>query len=264
MSTLQPRHWTSLLALVGLLAAGACGNDTNSSSASTAGSAAPGATTTVAKRISEPNPCVHDPGVTGTTIKIGAIIPTSGPSAQSFADILGGLKARIAKANQTGELGARKFVLDAKDDGGDVTRNTEVARQLVESDKVFAVVEGSPVANGSAQYLHDHAIPVTGWHLGLKEWSIDDNMFTFRQPAAADPQHDYSTRNNDFLKKLGATKIAVVGGMNASSATYVIQVARSVKQLGQMQVVKEITDVPVDQQDFTSIAQDIKDSGADA
>src|SRR5437870_5143657 len=124
MRTLRLRHWTSLLALMGVLVAGACSNDTNNNSSSTAGSTTPGATAVV-KRISEPNPCVNDPGVTGTTIKIGAIIPTSGPSAQSFADILGGLKARIAKADQTHELGARKIVLDAKDDAGDVTRNTE-------------------------------------------------------------------------------------------------------------------------------------------
>jgi branched-chain amino acid transport system substrate-binding protein len=259
------RSWTSLAAVTVLaVVAAACGNDTNSGSSTTQGtSPSSGATTTVAQKIPEPNPCVNDPGVTDSTIKIGAIIPTSGPSAQSFADILGGLKARIDRANQTGELGKRKIELDAKDDGGDVTRNTEAARQLVESDKVFAIVEASPVANGSAQYLNQQAIPVTGWHLGLKEWSIYNNMFTFRLPAAADPQHDYSTRNNDFLKKMGATKLAVVGGMNASSATYVIQVAKSVKQLGQIQVVKEITDVPTDQQDFTSIVQDIKDSGAD-
>lgn len=257
-------RWTSLGAAAALVLAAACSNDTSNSSTTTTQAASRGATTTAPQRIEPPNPCVNDPGVTNSTIKIGAIIPTSGPSAASFADILTGLKARIAEANQTHELGNRTIVLDAKDDGGDITRNTEAARQLVESDKVFMIVEASPVANGSAQYLNQQGIPVTGWHLGLKEWSIYNNMFTFRLPAAADPAHDYSTLNNDFMKKMGATKIAVVGGMNASSATFVIQVAKSVKQLGDMQVVKEITDVPTDQTDFTSIAQDIKDSGADA
>lgn len=250
--------------LAGALVLAACSNDTNSNGSNKSTTTKPGTPSSVATKMTEPNPCVNDPGVTATTIKVGAILPKSGATALSFQDTEAGLKARFDEANKTGELGARKIQLVVRDDAGDVTRDGEAARQLIESDKVFGVVLMSPVGNGSAQYLNQQAIPVAGWHVGLKEWSIYDNMFTFRSPPAADPAHDYSTRNNDFLKTMGATKLAVIGGMNGSSATYVIQVAKSVKQLGQIQVVLEKTDVPPDQTDFTTIAQSIKDAGADA
>jgi branched-chain amino acid transport system substrate-binding protein len=248
--------------MAAVLVLAACSND-NGSGSSTTTLASQGPSTS-AQRIAAPNPCVNDPGVSSSTIKIGAILPKSGDAAVSFASTEDGLRARIDKANKTGELGNRKIQLIVRDDAGDVTRNQEVARQLVESDNVFAIVEMSPVANGSSQYLNQKGIPVPGWHVGIKDWSIDNNMFTFRLPPAADPAHDYSTRNNDFLKAMGATKLAVVGGQNQSSATYVDQVAQSVQQLGQIQVVKKIDDVPPDQTDFTSIVQDIKSSGADA
>jgi branched-chain amino acid transport system substrate-binding protein len=254
-------HWMVSFTAVTAMVLAACGNDSGTKNAATTTSV--GATSTSATRMTEPNPCVNDPGVSGTAIKVGVILPKSGTQALSFGDTEAGLRARIDKANQTGELGSRKIELVVRDDAGDVTRDGEAASQLVQTDKVFAVVLMSPVGNGAAQYLNQQGIPVAGWHVGLKEWSIYDNMFTFRLPPAADPQHDYSTRNNEFLKQMGATKLAVIGGANQSSATYVLQVARSVKQLGQMQVVKEITDVPADQTDFTSIVQEVQDSGAD-
>ena len=54
------------------------------------------------KPIKAPSPCKNDPGITDTEIKLGSIVPTSGPSA-TFAPILDGIKARIAKANAEGE-----------------------------------------------------------------------------------------------------------------------------------------------------------------
>lgn len=259
---LRSLRWTSFAAASVLLVA-ACSNDSGGSGTATT-TAPAGAGTTVAQRITAPNPCVNDPGVNDTTIKVGAILPKSGEQAVSFGGTEDGLKARIDKANKTGELGNRKIELIVRDDAGDLTRDQEAARQLVESDKVFSVVLMSPEGNGSSQYLNQQGIPVPGWHVGIKDWSIYNNMFTFRLPPAADPVRDYSTRNNDFLKTMGATKLAVVGGQNQSSATYVNQVAKSVEQIGQIQVVKKIDDVPVGQTDFTSIVQDIKNSGADA
>src|SRR4051812_3097649 len=201
-------RWGTSFAVAAVLVLAACSNDNGGSGSGTTAAPASGASTTVAQKMAAPNPCVNDPGITDTTIKVGAILPKSGEQAQSFASTEDGLRARIDKANKTGELGARKIQLVVRDDGGDLTRDQEAARQLVESDKVFAVVLMSPEGNGSSQYLNQHGIPVPGWHVGIKDWSIYNNMFTFRLPPAADPVHDYSTRNNDFLKAMGATKLA--------------------------------------------------------
>ena len=53
------------------------------------------------KPIKAPNPCKNDTGVDESTIKVGTIVPTSGPFALFYAQALDGIKARIAQAKQS-------------------------------------------------------------------------------------------------------------------------------------------------------------------
>jgi branched-chain amino acid transport system substrate-binding protein len=252
-----------------------CSNDDNSSAKSktdvTSGKAAgSGATDPAAqfaglKHVDEPSPCTNDPGITDTEIKLGGIAPESGPLSISFQPAEIAWKARIEKANQEKELGDRKITLKTIDDGGDIARNTEAARQLVESEKVFAVLSMSDKADGSAKYLNEKGVPVVGWAVGRPVWSIYPNMFAMRAPTSRDPEKDYTSRNADLLKTLGATKVALIGGINQASATFISKLKRSIEQFGQpMQVVYVTTDVAPESREFTPIIQRIKESGADA
>ena len=74
-------------------------------------------------------------------IKVGVIGIESGPFAQSFGAAVDGIKARVDKANEEGELGDRTITLVTRDDTGDQTRNGEVARDLVEQENVFGIIE---------------------------------------------------------------------------------------------------------------------------
>ena len=216
------------------------------------------------ERVEEPDPCTPDSGVSDTEIKVGTIAIESGPSATSFGPALDGIKARIEKANQEGELGDRKITLVTRDDTGDQTRNGEVARDLVEQQGVFGIIETSSASAGSAEYLHEQGVPVAGWHVGVPAWSTYENMFTFRQGTADEPEKEYTTRNADLLAKLGATKVALIGGQNQSSALFIERVKKSIEKIGELEVVYENVAVPLDQRDFTAEAQQIEDSGADA
>ena len=91
-----------------------------------------------------------------------------------------------------------------RDDTADQTRNAEVARDLVEQEKVFGIIETRSTSNGSAKYLNEQAIPVVGWHVGVPAWSMYPNMFTFRQGTADEPENEYTTRNAELLDELGA------------------------------------------------------------
>ncbi len=210
----------------------------------------------------EPNPCPAIPGVTDTEIKVGVILILSGPQAPSFSGSLEGLQARIDKANQTGELGNRKITLDVVDDTGDPTRNGEVTRQLIESDHVYGIIENSAAGTGGYEYLNQQAIPVAGWHIGHPEWNTYPNMFTFRQANDADPEN-YTTRDALVLQKFGASKIALIGGQNESSTRFINQIAASLAAVPGLSMVYKTTDVGPAQDDFTTIVQDIKSSGAD-
>src|SRR6516165_11051824 len=94
-------RYSFVFAAVGVLAlvASGCSNSSKTSSGSSNSNTA----TTVAgnpfanlQKIAAPNPCVNDPGETNSEIKIGMIVPQTGPQAASFGDAINGMKARIA------------------------------------------------------------------------------------------------------------------------------------------------------------------------
>jgi branched-chain amino acid transport system substrate-binding protein len=259
-------HRFRLIAAVAgvVLLAGACSNSSKSSpSQPSPGSTTAGGPFADLVHIDAPNPCVLDPGMTASEIKIGVVAPTTGPQAASFSDAVTGIKARIDKANSTKEAGARKITLVVRDDAADQTKNLQQVRDLVENAKVWMVIEVSSASGGGATYLEQHGIPVTGWHVGVPAWSIDTNMFTFRLPTAADPGHVYNDRNGNIMKGAGVTKIALVGGGNAQSVDYLTRAKQSFKAVGGLEVVYDNENVPAGTTDFTAEAQRIKDSGAD-
>lgn len=260
------RLWALVLtlALVGLACSNESDDDTTAGgrTETTAGEEATGPFADL-QRVEPPDPCTNDPGITDTEIEVGGLFPESGPRAVSFKPAEDGVRARFEKANQEGEVGPRKLVFKPVDDASDAARNAEAARQLVESEKVFGIVEVSDQSEGSARYLNEQGIPVTGWHVGRPPWSTYPNMFTFRLTTAANPDETYTTRNGDLLAQLGATKIALVGGGNQASASFINRVRRTLEARDDLEVVYTTTDVQSGNTEFTSVVQRIKESGAD-
>jgi branched-chain amino acid transport system substrate-binding protein len=257
-----------LLVIVAGLALGlaSCSNTsskTGSGGSSTSGGSSSGNQFANLKKIAPPNPCVNDPGVTDSSIKIGVIAPETGPQAASFSDAITGIKARVAKANADAELGSRKVDLVVRDDAADQTKNLQQVRDLVENAKVWAIIEVTSASGGGAAYLNQHGIPVTGWHVGVPAWSIDANMFTFRLPTAADPGHVYNDRDASLMKREGVTKLALIGGGNAASADFLTRNKKAIAAVGGIKIVYDNESVPAGTSDFTAEAQAIKQSGAD-
>ncbi len=207
--------------------------------------------------------CKADPGITDTEIKVGGIIPTSGPSAQSFAAAQDGIQARFAKANAEGELGDRKLVFEVSDDAADPAKNLTAAQELVEQKGVFGVIEVSNASDSSGQYLSDEGIPVTGWHLGNSAWGKYKNMFGWRNANVEDPETFFTTRNADLVQSYGAKKIALVGTSAASSAIFISQLEQAMKARG-VKIVYKTADLTAADRDFTAVAEKIKESGADS
>ncbi len=256
------------------LALSACSNDTKSSSSGGGGGGSTatsipkvGATSSdiaTLKRVAAPNPCKPETGVSASEIKVTAILPTSGPQAQSFSSSLDGMKARFAMENAAGGIGGRKLTLDVLDDAADPGKNATAARQAVEQNQAFGIIEVSSASAGSSQYLYDNTIPVTGWHVGVPDWGKYPNLFSFADTVSPNPTHDYSTRNADVIKALGGSKVALLAGQNQSSVTFIKQIAATLKETPGMSVAYQTTDIPVGSTEFTAEVQRIKQSGADA
>jgi branched-chain amino acid transport system substrate-binding protein len=104
-----------------------------------------------------------DVGVTATTITIGTIVAENGVLGDAFAPTARGMRAWAAYTNAHGGIKGRQVILKTCDDREDRNRDLACAQQLVEKDKVFALIgTNSRSFGGSAQYLADHEIPVIG------------------------------------------------------------------------------------------------------
>lgn len=219
------------------------------------------------KKVKTPKNCPDIQGVTDSEIKIGSIAPMTGPSSGSgfFPNIIKGVEVRFDAANDADEVG-RKLTLVSQDDKGDTAQNLSSAQNLVEQEKVYAVVPMSAAGATSAPYLNQKGIPAVGWQLGLDIYGKYPNFFGFQNANAADLATNYNTRTAGAFKEEGAKKIALIGGNQGNSAVFLEQVADSIKRFYKkdgLSVVYQNSDVPPGNTEWGSYVEEIKKSGAD-
>src|ERR1700736_6009949 len=102
----------------------------------------------------------YDTGVTDTEIKIGNIMPYSGPA--SAYGVIGKTEAAyFKKINAEGGINGRKINFISYDDGYSPTRTLEQARKLVESDEVLLVFNtlGTPPNSAIHKYISAKKVP---------------------------------------------------------------------------------------------------------
>ena len=102
----------------------------------------------------------YDPGASDAEIKIGNIVPYSGPVSiySVYGRVFEGYFNRI---NERGGIGGRKIKLLSYDDAYSPPKTVEQARRLVESDEVlflFGVV-GTPTNAAIMKYLNKKQVP---------------------------------------------------------------------------------------------------------
>ena len=93
---------------------------------------------------------IYDPGATDTEIKVGNIMPYSGP-ASSYATIGKTEAAYFNKLNAGGGINGRKIDFISYDDGYSPPKAVEQARKLVESDEVLLIFNSLGTPSNSAR-----------------------------------------------------------------------------------------------------------------
>jgi branched-chain amino acid transport system substrate-binding protein len=110
------------------------------------------------------NPAVaqkkYDPGATDSEIKIGNIMPYSGPLS-AYALIGRTQAAFFNKINAEGGVNGRKINFISYDDGFSPPKTVEQARKLVESDEVLLIFQslGTPTNNAIRPYMNQKKVP---------------------------------------------------------------------------------------------------------
>ncbi|MCK9920642.1 ABC transporter substrate-binding protein [Frankia sp. AgPm24] len=149
------------------------------------------------------------PGVTRNEVRVGLIYPDSGVFARTFTPTRAGIDARFGAVNAAGGVNGRKITYDWEDDQGRLDTNGVVARDLIETKNVFAIMEASPVSTGSADYLANLNVPVTGL-AAEPVWSQHRNMFTVQYTSnAVDPRQSVTTFGK-FIREQGGTQALIV------------------------------------------------------
>ena len=114
----------------------------------------------------------YDTGATDTEIKIGNIMPYSGPA--SAYGVIGKTEAAyFKKINDAGGINGRKINFISYDDGYSPPKTVEQARKLVESDEVLFVFNslGTPPNSAIHKYMNSKKVPQLFVATGATKWN---------------------------------------------------------------------------------------------
>src|ERR1700716_1068080 len=119
----------------------------------------------------------YDAGATDTEIKIGNIMPYSGPA--SSYGVIGKTEAAFFKmVNDKGGIGGRKVELISYDDAYSPPKAIEQARKLVESDEVLLIFQplGTPSNSAIQKYMNEKKVPQLFVATGATKWDDPQNF----------------------------------------------------------------------------------------
>ncbi len=119
----------------------------------------------------------YDPGATDTEIKIGNIMPYSGP-ASAYAVIGKTEDAYFKKINSEGGINGRKINFISYDDGYSPPKAVEQARKLVEADEVLLLFNplGTPSNSAIQRYMNSKKVPQVFVSSGAAKWNDPKNF----------------------------------------------------------------------------------------
>jgi ABC-type branched-subunit amino acid transport system substrate-binding protein len=144
----------------------------------------------------------YDPGASDTEIKIGNIMPYSGP-ASAYGTIGKAEAGYFKKINDEGGINGRKINFVSVDDGYSPPKAVEMARRLVEQDQVLLVFQslGTPSNSAIHKYMNAKKVPQLFVATGASKWNDAKNF-----PWTMGWQPNYQTEAAIYAKHILQTK----------------------------------------------------------
>ena len=152
----------------------------------------------------------YDTGATDTEIKIGNIMPYSGP-ASAYGVIGKTEEAYFKKINAEGGINGRKINFISYDDGYSPPKAVEQARKLVESDEVLLVFNplGTPSNSAIQKYLNSKKVPQLFVATGATKWN-DPKDFPWTMGWQPSYQSEARIYAKFLMKEKPDAKIAIL------------------------------------------------------
>ena len=144
-----------------------------------------------------------DPGITSTSIVLGGTSPLTGPAA-AYASVARGAKAYFDSVNAKGGVAKRTFDYRIVDDAYNPAQTVQATRQLVESDKVFAVFNSLGTEQNQAvrDYLNQSKVP----HLFVASGATTFGRDSAKYPWTIGFQPSYQAEGIVYGQYLAKTK----------------------------------------------------------
>src|ERR1700686_209170 len=152
----------------------------------------------------------YDTGATDTEIKIGNIMPYSGP-ASAYGVIGKTEEAYFKKINAEGGINGRKITFVSYDDAYSPPKTVEQARKLVESDEVLIVFNplGTPPNSAIQKYMNQKKVPQLFVATGATKWN-DPKEFPWTMGWQPNYQSESIIYAKYILKNKPDARIAVL------------------------------------------------------
>jgi branched-chain amino acid transport system substrate-binding protein len=144
----------------------------------------------------------YDPGATDKEIKVGNIMPYSGPA--SAYGTIGKVEAAYFKMiNEQGGINGRMVNFISVDDGYSPPKTVEMARKLVEQDEVLLVFQplGTPSNSAIQKYMNAKKVPQLFVATGATKWNDPKG-----NPWTMGWQPNYQVEAAIYAKHILATK----------------------------------------------------------
>ncbi len=126
-----------------------------------------------------------EPLVTADRVVFGQAAALGGPASALATGMRQGILAAFAEANRAGGVKGRKLELVSKDDGYEPRRSIAATRELVEKERVFALIGpvGTPTSSATQPIAAEYDIPFIGPFTGaefFRNAAMRPNVVTVR------------------------------------------------------------------------------------
>ena len=204
----------------------------------------------------------YDQGASDKEILVGHINPYSGP-ASAYGTIGRSIAAYFKKVNEEGGVNGRQINMISYDDGYSPPKTVEMARKLVEQDKVLLIFQslGTPPNSAIHKYMNSKKVPQLFVATGATKWN-DAKGFPWTMGWQPNYQSEAKIYAQHILKEKPNAKIAVLYQNDDYGKDYLEGFKAGLGAKAKTMIVKEasyeVTDPTVDSQ----MAQ-LQASGAD-